>query len=81
MNCPNTSTRGLKSFKCKLPAQHAGLCEFEFKPEVTPTGIPVLTAFLVRDRPYVVDVYGTLYQLQVTGDDPELWLWREFQRL
>lgn len=53
----------------------------DFRPEFTPTGIPVLICFRVEGRPYVVDVDGILYALMVQGDDPDMWIWQVFSRL
>lgn len=49
---------------------------FDFRPTETPFGIPVLTTFTIKDRVYVVDTDGLVFQLQIEGDDPELWTWQ-----
>lgn len=52
-----------------------------FCPTETPLQIPVMTSFILRDRAYVVDVLGSLFQIQVEGDDPDLWCWHLVQEL
>ena len=42
---------------------------------------PVLTTFSVRDRVYVVDTDGRLFQLETAGDDPDMWNWQLVQVL
>ena len=45
----------------------------DFRPTETPMGVPVCNVFEMKGRVYVVDVHGTLFQLDTLGDDPELW--------
>jgi hypothetical protein len=53
----------------------------DFCPEYTPLQTPVLTSFWLRNRIYVVDMEGVLFQIDVEGDDPDLWCWREVMQL
>lgn len=54
---------------------------FNFEPEFTPLGTSVLTSFQIRDKMYVVDMYGQLFQLLIEGDDPDMWCWIEVIQL
>lgn len=53
----------------------------DFKPTETPLGIPVCTTFEVCGHVFVVDVYGTLFQVRTEGEDPDLWCWIIVQQL
>ena len=52
-----------------------------FEPTFTPLGVPVLTSFLLRQFMYVVDMEGTLFQLDTENEDPDLWCWRKVIQL
>ena len=47
----------------------------DFRPTETPMGVPVCSIFELKGRVFVVDVDGTLFQLDTIGDDPDLWRW------
>lgn len=53
----------------------------DFSPTETPMGDPVLLTFEVRDRAYVVDIYGNLFYLYTSDPLPENWLWTSVVQL
>lgn len=53
----------------------------DFRPTESPLGIPVVATFQVRDRVYVVDADGMLYQIMTGNDNPEYWSWTVVQYL
>jgi hypothetical protein len=53
----------------------------DFCPKFTPLDTTVLTSFYLRGYMYVVDMEGVLFQIDVDGDAPELWYWREMAQL
>ena len=53
----------------------------DFAPTETPMGGSVLTTFFVRGIPYVVDMEGALFALDMVSDHPEEWSWHFVQNL